>query len=149
MKTKKMLTLMLAVMLLVASLAVTAYAEVPSYTFSGKCTRSFTTTGFLEREDKDWTLHNASITCSNISFPDRPNAYSYGYGTLTTDSGTAFGSTLELRVGEEKVFRVPSTYTYGTVRARLIHPYYNENGNATASYKMHIAGTVAVTTKIN
>lgn len=142
MKTKKMLTLMLAVMLLVASLAVTVHADVEEYTFDGNCKRFFTTKKYLKASDKVWPVC-VYVECYSLDFNGGDNTDSYDYGCvrLVNGDGTEFGDFKDIEEGEIIYFDLPNPYKYKTLKVRFFHPYYQKEGT-TASSTMHITGEV-------
>lgn len=146
MKTRKLFTLLMAAVLLVASLGLTVHADVNEYSFDGSCKKFFTTKRSLQREDKNWSAYDVSVLCTSLSFT-KSTSYNSGYCVLMTESGTQYGSAKEIKDSGSAFLPVPNSYSYETMRVRFIHPYYNANESA-ASYKMHIVGSVHMVTLV-
>lgn len=144
MKTRKLLTLLMAAVLLVASLGLTAHADVDIYSFSGNCKRFFTTTRYLEQQDKEWTRY-AAVFCKELSFTGSPS-YDHGWAIIIDGSGVEYGYKRavywdEYDEDDQTLLTIFDGYDYTTIRVRLIHPYYKAN-STTATSTMHIAGYV-------
>lgn len=139
---KKMASVLLATLLLVVSLSFTAYANVEAYSFSGSCTRFFTTSKFLEEKDKDWA-QAVEVSCTELSFSANPT-YNYGCVVLVKADGKTDSIVKDVQLNKSVVLLMPEEYDSTTIRVRLIHPYYDEH-STTANSSMHIAGVVEET----
>lgn len=139
MKRRKMITLLLTVVMLVASVGMTVYADVVKYDFSGSCSRCFTTRNYLEQSNKAWPSE-ITIKCTKLTYSGKPN-HGYGIVQLVNGDGSAFGDQKTIFPNSERKLSLTGDYDYTTLKVRIYHPSYLGNGQTSTS-TMTIKGTV-------
>lgn len=140
MKIRKLFTLLMAVVLLIASLGLTVHADVESYSFSGSCKRRFTTRNYLEQSNLAWPSY-VKVSVTELDYDCQPD-HGYAIAQLVDGDGTVFGDTQLLFPTSKKNFAVPSGYECDTIKLRLFHPRYYADGSTPAS-TLTISGLVS------
>lgn len=139
MKKKKLFTLLMAVMLLVASLGLSVHADVVKYTFNGSCKKFFTTKNALESSDQYWPYW-IKVNSDELYFSSS-TTYTYGYVKLMGADGKEYGDAEQIAADDQVLLDIPRSYEYSTLKVRFINPYYYDNQKA-ASFSMTINGDV-------